>query len=91
MAWISVISPIPARPVSAHWPVAPIVKATRFKALVIRKPSGKLSGAPVNYVDSHGQSELGFAITKLLGFELLRSHSGETLRTTLFGSQGCVP
>jgi TnpA family transposase len=25
----------------------------------------------VNYTDSHGQSEIGFAITRLLGFELL--------------------
>jgi hypothetical protein len=24
-----------------------------------------------NYVDSHGQSEIGFGITRLLGFELL--------------------
>jgi TnpA family transposase len=24
-----------------------------------------------NYVDSHGQSEIGFGITKLLGFDLL--------------------
>ncbi len=24
-----------------------------------------------NYVDSHGQSEIGFAITRLLGFDLL--------------------
>ena len=24
-----------------------------------------------NYVDSHGQSEIGFGITRLLGFDLL--------------------
>lgn len=24
-----------------------------------------------NYVDSHGQSEIGFAVTKLLGYQLL--------------------
>jgi len=31
-----------------------------------------------NYVDTHGQSEIGFGITKLLGFDLLRGSSGST-------------
>lgn len=28
-------------------------------------------GIEANYVDSHGQSEIGFGVTRLLGFDLL--------------------
>ena len=33
-----------------------------------------------NYVDSHGQSEIGFAITRLLGFDLLPPGSSRSTR-----------
>ena len=32
---------------------------------------GTTMDVEANYVDSHGQSEIGFGITRLLGFDLL--------------------
>ncbi len=35
-----------------------------------------------NYVDTHGQSEIGFGITKLLGFDLRPARSAGTGSST---------
>ncbi len=48
-----------------------------------------------SYVDTHGQSDIGFGITKLLGFDLLprikRINKVKLYRPTVGGLRTCGP